>query len=449
MRRSRRQPLTAIALSGIVSAVFLMTTHVKAQSVSAELQEDVNRSAGTYYALNITKPIAETPAPDGKKPIYINHYGCAGSYYMDRRSSYEAPYSTLLRADSLGKLTKLGRDVKQRVELLRDDAKDRTSEMTSVGRKMVRNYVSQLKERYPSILSEPFYFDGRSIVQNHCIQTLNEATTELTRNCHPRKVVIKASHKYMPWMNPQDKQLTSLRTEPAAVERLNEFANSQISTQRLMESLFNDQEYVREHIDAITLMKQLFNLAGSQQHTTLAAKTKLYDIFTQEEIHGLWSSQNAQDYVYYGNCNLSGGYQAYLQRETFWNLLHMGDSITNLKYPVVHLRYTNSGVILSLATLMELNGYDITTDCLDSLEEMGWKNYQIAPICSRIEMIHYKRDKDDDDMLVKVLLNGREARLPVETDCAPYYHWKDVKRYYLRKLYRYETNRQDAEKRSK
>ena len=56
-------------------------------------------------------------------------------------------------------------------------------------------------------------------------------------------------------------------------------------------------------------------------------------------------------------------------------------------------------------------------------------------------MVHYRKDRNDTDVLVKVLLNGEEARLPIQTDCAPYYHWKDVKRYYLRKLYRYENRR--------
>ena len=60
-------------------------------------------------------------------------------------------------------------------------------------------------------------------------------------------------------------------------------------------------------------------------------------------------------------------------------------------------------------------------------------------------MIHYRSGQDDKDPLIKVLLNGREARLPIETDCAPYYHWHDVKRYYLRKLYRYEKIRNDED----
>ena len=41
-------------------------------------------------------------------------------------------------------------------------------------------------------------------------------------------------------------------------------------------------------------------------------------------------------------------------------------------------------------------------------------------------------------MLVKILLNEDEARLPISTDCAPYYHWSDVRRYYLDKLASYK-----------
>jgi hypothetical protein len=35
---------------------------------------------------------------------------------------------------------------------------------------------------------------------------------------------------------------------------------------------------------------------------------------------------------------------------------------------------------------------------------------------------------------VKVLLNEDEATLPIKTDCAPYYHWTDVREYYLNKM---------------
>ena len=37
-------------------------------------------------------------------------------------------------------------------------------------------------------------------------------------------------------------------------------------------------------------------------------------------------------------------------------------------------------------------------------------------------------------MLVKVLLCEDEATLPIKSDVAPYYHWKDFKEYCLKKL---------------
>ena len=98
---------------------------------------------------------------------------------------------------------------------------------------------------------------------------------------------------------------------------------------------------------------------------------------------------------------------------------------------------------MSLVGLLELDGYGLQTDCLDTLEVLGWADYRISPMGGSVMLIHYRTDKNDPDPLVRVLLNGREARMPIPTDCAPYYHWADVKRYYLRKLYAYARERND------
>jgi hypothetical protein len=111
--------------------------------------------------------------------------------------------------------------------------------------------------------------------------------------------------------------------------------------------------------------------------------------------------------------------------------------------PVVHLRYTHENVVMSLVCLLEVDNYGVQTDCLDSLETLGWADYRIAPLGGSIIIIHYRSGKDDPDPLVRVLLNGREARLPIPSDCTPYYHWNDMKRYYLRKLYTYTRERND------
>lgn len=53
-------------------------------------------------------------------------------------------------------------------------------------------------------------------------------------------------------------------------------------------------------------------------------------------------------------------------------------------------------------------------------------------MASNIQMVFYRNKQND--ILVKVLLNEREVRLPVPTRRAPYYKWTDVRAYYRQKL---------------
>jgi hypothetical protein len=52
---------------------------------------------------------------------------------------------------------------------------------------------------------------------------------------------------------------------------------------------------------------------------------------------------------------------------------------------------------------------------------------------SNLQFIFYRSSPKDKDVLVKVLLNEQEATLPIATDCAPYYHWADVRSYCMGK----------------
>ena len=50
----------------------------------------------------------------------------------------------------------------------------------------------------------------------------------------------------------------------------------------------------------------------------------------------------------------------------------------------------------------------------------------------------YKSPTTGDDILVKALLNEREAYLPIDTDNWPYYKWQDLRKYYLDKIADFE-----------
>ena len=444
--------LLSVRVRRIWSITFsaLVTVSVQAQTeIAKEIKADINRAAGMFYTRSIDKSYKDTPPPAGKKPFYINHYGCPGAYYLDKHEYYTDTYGIFAKADSLGKLTKLGQDVFRRIRLLCDDAKNRYGELTEKGAQQSRAFVKQLVERFPEMFTPDGYYSVRSIVENRCILTMQEGLLQLSAMQQPLIARSKASQNEKAFLDPEDKQLTDQRLDSLTMARYERFRLLNSDDGRLMGALFNDQNYVISYLDADALSKKLFILASDVQHTNIAGVVTLYDIFTPQEIHRHWRKQNAWHYVNYGGCTLNGGYQAYLQRALLRNMMHMGDSAMKRDTPLMHLRYTHAPVVLSLACLMDLDGYGLHTENLDSLEAYGWANYRIAPLGGSIEMIYYRSEFGDPDVLVKVLLNGHEARLPIESDCAPYYHWKEVKRYYLRKMYRYENRRLNANTKKK
>ena len=435
--RLKRLFVGGVLLSAAVTAA--------GQGVVDELRANPNRAAGYFYALPIDKMPKDTPVPEGKKPYYINHYGCPASYYRESATLFEEPYAVFAKADSLGKLTKLGQDVKRRLDLIRRDAMERLGELTAKGALQSRELMRQLVMRFPDVFNSDVYCSGRSIVQNNCLMTLEEAMLQLSTMVQPLESNLSSSHRDDRYMDPRDKKLEELCWDSLTLAHYNRFLSLNTGNARLMESLFNDQNFLIDTVDPEVLSRQLIVLAGSIQHTDLSGYVTLFDLFTPVEILSHWKKLNAKYYIQNGACSLNGGTQPFIQRSTLRNMIHLGDSLQTRPTPIVHLRYTSENVVMALACLMELDNCGLQTDDLDALGDLGWVNYRIAPLGGSIIMVHYRSDPSDPDKLVKVLLNGQEARLPIESDCAPYYHWEDVKRYYLRKLYRYENIRLNEE----
>jgi hypothetical protein len=56
--------------------------------------------------------------------------------------------------------------------------------------------------------------------------------------------------------------------------------------------------------------------------------------------------------------------------------------------------------------------------------------------------VFYRPKKNKDgDVLVKALLNEREASLPIATKQWPYYNWSDLRSYYIDKIKQFETRK--------
>jgi hypothetical protein len=192
------------------------------------------------------------------------------------------------------------------------------------------------------------------------------------------------------------------------------------------------------HVDDKWLNYYLFKVASIVQNTPMRNQFSLYDFFTDEEIYRIWQKENAWWYINYGPSLLNGGNEPYTQRHLLRQIITEADSSLRLQKPGASLRFGHETMVLPLVCLMDINGFGFQTNDLEEVEKNGWWAFKVFPMGANLQLIFYRRDFSDKDVLVKVLLNEQEAQLPVPTDCAPYYHWSDVRTFYLEKLDRYE-----------
>ena len=382
-----------------------------------------------------------TPAPQGKRPFYISHYGRHGSRYINRRSGYEIPYKMIAQANGVDELTPMGKQVLNEMNLILADSQDRWGDLTRLGRKQHQQIARRMIERFPEVFADSVCVTAISTVVPRCIVSMESALMEFAQ-LNPRlNITMDASKRTQVYMNHQDPLLRHSKLTPEAQKAYDAYTASRLGNSRLMELLFKNPDIVKELVDETFFNYYLMKMGLFQLNTQFNQNNVLMSLFTAEDLYRMWQIDNALWYLQYGFCPLNGGDYPYSQRHLLRQMIADADSCLRQDRPGAQLRYGHDTVLLPLVCLLGINGYDLQTSNLDEIEARGWWSSSVFPMGSNVQFIFYRRNPEDKDVIFKVLLNEHEARLPIRTDCAPYYHWRDFRRYYLKKLDQYEKRR--------
>ena len=74
---------------------------IHAQPVMEIIKQHPAYSSCNYDIYPDSIPDNLTPAPAGKKPFYISHYGRHGSRYISNRTGYDTPYKMMIQAEKV------------------------------------------------------------------------------------------------------------------------------------------------------------------------------------------------------------------------------------------------------------------------------------------------------------------------------------------------------------
>lgn len=402
----------------------LLVTMASSQTSKKEIFNDIYRTGSNYFAYPGPSAKPLTKAPAGYVPFYISYYGRHGSRYMSNNEYYVSAIQKLDSAKQQGILTPKGEEVLEKLSIGYADAWHRDGDLTSLGARQHQGIAHRMYERFPELLSQPLKIDAKSSTSRRCMLSMFNFCQELQSQNPSLEISMNASKRDMKYV------VEDLGIKPEVTPASDDFEQQRAAIfegahnpQRLMASLFSDQEKASRIINGRDLMEALYNVAEDLQNVP-ELNISLIDVFTKDELFNMWTGYNAGWLL---NTGLVPGSTPYYQQqqEVLDSIVSMADQVIRKGVPTVTLRFSHDSSVLPLAYLIGLKeARGGKTDIANLYKYISID--KIIPMAANIQMIFYRKE-GSGDVLVKFLLNENETSVPMKTDCYPYYHWKDVR----------------------
>ncbi len=432
----------------IATACFAQT-----DSIKTEITKDFRKMGSNYYTYP-TPTAKYTKAPAGYKPFYLSHYGRHGSRFHQPADHYHALYNTLAKADSLGKLTDLGKSLLERAKFLDEYAAPRAGDLTQLGVAQHQGIAKRMVKNFPEVFKNDAYVEAYASTSVRCVVSMAAFLEELHAQ-KPKVEIHQESGKYlMSFISPLDFGKIINESNTPAWQKENEKLYSHVNTNRMMRAIFSDSNYVKKNVNAGDLFSKIYEIGNSLQGSP-EIEFNFDDLWTEEDLAARWHAQNAWWYSVLGNNPFAQKQGLDNARPLLKNVLDEADKViaadtaktdkTAGKKPAkkttATLRFGHDTVIFPFAVLLQLeNGTQntgIETADMENLHKV-WRDYEISPMAANVQLVFYKSSKKGAPILVKVMLNEIEQKLPVTCDTAtikncptaPYYRWDDIREYY-------------------
>lgn len=415
----------------ILLVMWLSVLTAAGQSAREEIDAHPAYAGSNYCAYPENVVTQHTPAPEGYVPYYVSMYARHGSRWLCSRKEYEEPREVLERAHRCGALTAEGERVRAMVDSLANSAVGRYGELTPRGARQHRGIARRLVENYPTVFEGHTRVKARSTPVVRCILSMMAECGQLQAMRPQIEVDADASEADMWYLNNAfSKKAKELRYCQEANDSLRAFRSRHTPSERLMSVLFKNRGFVEDSMKVNPFVYRLFVLAESMQNVEL--DLPLLQLFTAAERYELWKYRNFRWYLQYANSPITHGQMPYTQTNLLREIMDVADTCLAQQHPGATLRFGHEVCVMPLACLMELDSCNVRYGHSDSLHEV-FRNYKIYPMGSNVQLVFYRKD-EASPVLVKVLLNERETRLPIKTEHYPYYDWEKLEAYYRAKL---------------
>lgn len=384
-----------------------------------EVMSDIEKAGAMHYMYQEGQP-RPTAAPKGYKPFYVSYLGRHGARFALGSTVYSDLWDIWQKGHDKGWLTEEGKAIYEAYENFYPKVQRREGNLTLKGQAQQRYIAAQMYRNYPEVFKGKTRAAAVSTDIHRVIVSMYSFLSELDGLDKDFAYDADYGYPYQSYLLPDI--VNQPNNWPRSVQKkYDRFRDDRLDLRGILSRWFTQPDSLVNNpykfcYDMHTVVSTLDNL-------DFEAQERLLGIYTPEERYRLWEVFNYGGYLRLGMSPDIKNNRPLAMKALWKDFLEKAPADWE-KGIALRLRFAHDLTLISLLSLLDVNGMGVKMSDPYELENY-WRTYDIPMACN-LQLIYF-RSKRSPEILVQVLLNGREATLPIKM-AAPgsFYRWSDI-----------------------
>ena len=417
-------------------------------TVSAQTPEAVLESIGKYP--NLAYPEASVypgapaegiaTAPEGYEPFYFSLVGRHGSRYERSDKYFKRALKVFNKANELGILTEDGKLLHKKIKEIYDAQQGNDGELAPLGFEQWNEIGERAYKNFGKIF-ESGSVEAKSSISLRCVFSMASFNNAIKGKVpsiniaqHARKSdlwIIRPLANDPAFTKEDKKIIADAKKELEAEEHRKEWVKNYDASSFISKISTNPEMFVEKccedapfMIARHTIISLLFG-----ENFGCGDRELLSRLFTPKELYGLYVHQTSN----WVNSSMGRGakaveaYQSYM-RPMAEDILNKAEAAIAGKNPdVANLRFTHDSYIGPILSVLGYEGCVPQWNENIELATTSFNHGLVVPMAANLQIVLYRNKQGK--VLVRSLVNERDAYLPIKCKTAPFYPWNDFRKY--------------------
>ena len=416
-------------------AAVVIATAQSPDAVRESISKYPNLALPTYSTYP-SIPLGEIEAaPEGFEPFYFTLVGRHGSRYDRSEQRFKSILSVYRKADSLGILTEQGKHLYAHIAEIEAAQEGRSGELSELGYNQWLGIAHRAYKNFAPIFAEGS-IEGKSSTSLRCLlslvafnQGIKEHSPQLAIYQQARKSELAIVRPL--YDNPNTPDLArKIHKECGEKGEWNKNLSvwvKESDASSFLSKVTTDRKRLIKECGGksyFNVLRYSFRALLFGENFELGDRKLLTELFTPEEMYRIYVHQTAK----WVNTSVGRGkdevemYSSFMRPMVDDIVAKCNAAIEGKNPHKANLRFTHDSYVGPLLSVM---GYEGCVPQYNTDIELATTSFNfgtVVPMAANLQIVLYRNKRGE--VLVRSLVNERDAYLPIKCATAPFYPWK-------------------------